>query len=144
MHINDETVITEALTSKPLWFVVGLSRNRERAAYGVAAALQRAGREVVAIHPRAESVHGVPAFPTIAAAAAAVGPPDVVDIFVNSSLAGSVVDQAVAAGAAVVWMQLGVIDQAAAQRALTAGVDVVMDRCPAIELPRLRPRRHNP
>lgn len=140
MDINSESLITEALFDKQLWFVVGLSANTSRAAYGVAAKLLSAGRTVVAIHPRAESVLGVPAFTTIEAAAAQYGPPDVVDVFVNSGLAGGIVDQAIAAGASVVWLQLGVIDHAAADRALAAGVGVVMDRCPAIELLRLDPR----
>jgi uncharacterized protein len=60
-------------------------------------------------------------------------PPDVVDVFVNSRIAGGVVDEAVAAGARAVWLQLGVVDEAAAGRARAAGLTVVMDRCPAIE-----------
>lgn len=144
MSLNDETVIADALRNKNLWFVVGLSANTSRAAHGVAATLLHAGKTVVAIHPRVEPVLGVPAYPTIAAAAASYGPPDVVDVFVNSRSVGPIVDEAVAAGAKVVWLQLGVIDHAAAQRASNAGVDVVMDRCPAIELPRLGPRRNDP
>lgn len=144
MSINDETVIADALHNDKVWFVVGLSTNTKRAAYGVAATLLRAGKTVVAIHPRVEPVLGVPAYPTIAAAAASCGPPDVVDVFVNSQLAGPIVDEAIAAGAKVVWLQLGVINNEAARRALAAGVDVVMDRCPAIELPRLGPRRNDP
>ncbi|ARF80095.1 CoA-binding protein [Kitasatospora aureofaciens] len=63
--------------------------------------------------------------------------PDVVDVFVNSSLAGEVADQAVAVGAKAVWFQLGVVDEAAYGRTRAAGVSMVMDRCPAIEIPRL-------
>lgn len=137
-------MIAETLRTSQMWFVVGLSSNTTRAAHGVAATLLQAGKTVVAIHPRVEAVMGVPAFPTIAAATAALGPPDVVDIFVNSRLAGGIVDEAITAGAGVVWLQLGVIDHEAARRALAAGIDVIMDRCPAIELPRLGPRRHDP
>ena len=91
------------------------------------------------MHPRAESVHGAPGYPTVLD----VPPPvDVVDVFVNSAHAGAVVDHAIEAGAHAVWLQLGVVDDAAARRALDAGLDVVMDRCPAIEGRRLGlPRR---
>jgi predicted CoA-binding protein len=99
--------------------------------------LQRRGYRVIPINPACSELLGVPCYPTLAAAVAAEGPVEVVDIFRRSSDAGAHVDEAIACGAAAVWMQLGVIDEAAAARARSAGLDVVMDRCPAIEMPRL-------
>lgn len=137
MDINDPEVISEILTGSHLWFVVGLSDKTSRAAYGVADVLVARGKKVVAIHPRGEGWRGTKGYTTVADAAAAEGTPDVVDLFVNSSRVGAVVDDAIAAAAGAVWLQLGVIDEAAARRASDAGLRVVMDRCPAIEFPRL-------
>lgn len=131
--MNEPDAIAEALDELPLWFVVGLGENPQRDAYRIAALLQSRGKRVIPVHPRAENVHGEPGFPSVAAAAAAVGPPDVVDVFVRSDLAGAVADDAIAAGARTVWFQLGVVDQAAAERVEAAGLRMVMDRCPAIE-----------
>jgi predicted CoA-binding protein len=114
----------------PTWAVVGLSNDRSRAAYGVAAFLQARGRRVVPVHPRAETVHGEQGYATLAEVPFGV---DVVDLFVRSELAGPVVDEAVEKGAKAVWMQLGVVDPAAAARAEAAGLEVVMDRCPKLE-----------
>jgi predicted CoA-binding protein len=133
-HRNDPDVIKRLLTTPGRWAVVGLSTNRARAAFGVARYVQSLGHEIVPVHPRAETVHGAPGVRTLAEVD---GPVDVVDVFVNSALAGDVVDQAVAVGARAVWLQLGVIDEEAAQRARAAGLDVVMDTCPAIEGPRV-------
>ncbi|WP_030659497.1 CoA-binding protein [Streptomyces rimosus] len=116
------------------WAIVGLSANRNRAAYGVADVLQRYGKRIVPVHPKAESVHGEQGYPSLAAIPF---PVDVVDVFVNSGLAGGIADEALAIGAKAIWFQLGVIDEAAYDRARAGGVDMVMDRCPAIEIPRL-------
>ncbi|MHA4778787.1 CoA-binding protein [Streptomyces sp. MSC1_001] len=116
------------------WAVVGLSSNRGRAAYGVAAVLQRFGKRIVPVHPKAETVHGEQGYASLADIPFQV---DVVDVFVNSELAGGIADEAVAIGAGAVWFQLDVIDEAAFARTRAAGLEMVMDRCPAIEIPRL-------
>lgn len=132
MHSNDPDVIDRLLRSPGRWAVVGLSQNTARAAYGVSAYLQRLGHEVVPVHPSAATVHGAPGYATLADVP---GDVDVVDVFVNARLAGAVVDEAIARGARAVWLQLDVVDEAAAARARDAGLDVVMDACPAIEGP---------
>ncbi|WP_093801997.1 CoA-binding protein [Streptomyces sp. Wb2n-11] len=132
---GDPATIRKILTqSGDTWAVVGLSGNRSRAAYGVAEVLQRYGKRVVPVHPKAETVHGEQGYASLADIPF---PVDVVDVFVNSDLAGGIADEAVAAGAKAVWFQLGVVDEAARERTRAAGLDVVMDRCPAIEIPRL-------
>jgi predicted CoA-binding protein len=125
-------VAVRVLDHTTTWFVVGLGNNPDRDAYAIARLLQSRGKRIVPIYPRAEVVHGEQGYATIAEAAAAVGAPDVVDLFVRSDRAGVFVDEAIEAGARAVWMQLGVIDEAAAQRAVDAGLEVVMDNCPAI------------
>ncbi len=125
-------VAARVLKDTTTWFVVGLGNNPDRDAYGIARLLQSRGKRIVPIYPRAEVVHGEQGYATIAEAAAAVGTPDVVDLFVRSSRVGRLVDDAIAVGARAVWMQLGVIDEAAAQRAVDAGLEVIMDNCPAI------------
>ncbi|WP_406345486.1 CoA-binding protein [Streptomyces sp. NBC_00648] len=132
---SEQDTIRKILTGTgDTWAVVGLSSNERRAAYGVAAVLQRYGKRIVPVHPKAETVHGEQGYPSLDAIPFKV---DVVDVFVNSELAGDVADQAVAAGAKAVWFQLGVIDDAAYERTRAAGLDMVMDRCPAIEIPQL-------
>ncbi|GIG20293.1 CoA-binding protein [Cellulomonas chitinilytica] len=130
MELNDPDVIRRLLTTPGRWAVVGLSTNTARPAYGVARYVQDIGHKVVPVHPRAETVHGAPGHASLADVPGRI---DVVDVFVNSAAAGSVVDDAIAAGAGAVWLQLGVVDTDAARRAADAGLDVVMDRCPAIE-----------
>lgn len=133
MYGTDETVRKILGAAGDTWAVVGLSTNRERAAHSVAALLQRHGKRVVPVHPAAETVLGEPGYASLAEIPF---PVDVVDVFVNSSLAGKVADEAVAVGAKAVWFQLGVIDEAAYDRVRAAGLEMVMDRCPAIELRR--------
>lgn len=129
MPYGDRAVV-DRLLAMPTWAVVGLSTDRSRAAYGLAAFLQAHGKRVVPVHPRAETVHGEPGYRSLADVPFAV---DVVDLFVRSELAGPVVDEATAQGARAVWMQLGVVDSDAAARAEAAGLEVVMDRCPRLE-----------
>ena len=112
------------------WAVVGLSNNSERAAYKVAKVLIEKGHTVIPVHPKAETVHGQKGYTKLSEINV---PIDVVDIFVNSELAGSVVDEAIAVGAKGVWLQLDVIDEVAVSRAKSAGLLAVMNRCPAIE-----------
>ncbi|MGW3245861.1 CoA-binding protein [Streptomyces sp. NPDC001070] len=132
---GDDATVRKILTGLgDTWAVVGLSNNASRAAYGVAAVLQRYGKRVVPVHPKAETVHGEQGYASLADIPF---PVDVVDVFVNSDLAGAVADQAVSIGAKAVWYQLDVIDEAAYDRTRDAGVLMVMDRCPAIEIPRL-------
>ncbi|MBB1023890.1 MULTISPECIES: CoA-binding protein [unclassified Dietzia] len=133
-HTNDPAVVRRLLSDRGRWAVVGLSANTGRTAHRIAAYVRNLGHEIVPVHPRAETVHGQQGYPDLASVPGEI---DVVDVFVNSALAGDVVDQAIARGAKAVWLQLGVIDEAAAQRAADAGLDVVMDACPAIEAPRL-------
>lgn len=136
-HRNDPDIIRRLLSTPGRWAVVGLSGNPRRVAPGIAAMLRdRLGMEIVPVNPRGEAALGEPGHHTLAEATAAGGPIDVVDCFVNSTNVGAVVDQAIEVGARAVWLQLGVVDDAAAARATAAGLDVVMDTCPAIEAPR--------
>ncbi|SFY43165.1 CoA-binding protein [Streptomyces atratus] len=135
MYADEETIHRILRDSGDTWAVVGLSDNRSRAAYGVAEVLQRFGKRVVPVHPKAERVHGEDGYASLADVPF---PVDVVDVFVKSELAGAVADEAVAAGARAVWFQLGVVDTEAYGRTRAAGLDMVMDRCPAIEIPALK------
>ncbi|SEE97444.1 hypothetical protein SAMN04489740_3449 [Arthrobacter alpinus] len=134
-HTNDPQVIRRLLTTPGRWAVVGLSGNPLRPAVGVSAFLQQhLGHEIIPVSLKGDDVHGAKGYKTLAEVPGEV---DVVDCFVNSTKVGAVVDQAIAIGAKAVWLQLGVVDEAAAQRALAAGLDVVMNTCPKIESARL-------
>jgi uncharacterized protein len=112
------------------WAVVGLTDNPARTAYRIARFLMDRGKRVIPVNPRGEAVHGQPGVRSLADL---TEPVDVVDIFRRSEQAGVHVDEAVRIGARAVWLQLGVIDEAAAARARDAGLLVVMNRCPKIE-----------
>lgn len=112
------------------WAIVGLSNNPERAAFGVAKLLIEKGHTVIPIHPKAEQVHGQIGYAKLSQVPVKI---DVVDIFVNSELAGAVVNEAIEVGAKGVWLQLDVIDAGAVARAKDAGLLAVMNHCPAIE-----------
>jgi len=115
--------------------VVGASPSPWRPSHGVMRTLLGHGYEVVPVRPGVDEILGQPAYPDLGSIPAGVEI-DVVDVFRRSERAGVHVDEAIARGVSAVWLQLGVIDEAAAVRARTAGLDVVMDRCPAIELRR--------
>jgi predicted CoA-binding protein len=139
--MNEPETIARVLRETQTWAVVGCSSNPNRPSHGVARTLMRSGFRMIPVNPREREVHGQRAYSDLFEAqgdAVAAGHPiEVVDIFRNSAQAGIHVDEAIEIGAKAVWMQLGVIDDEAAARAEEAGLWVVMDRCPAIELPRL-------
>lgn len=117
--------------------VVGLSSRANRPSHGVASFLQASGFRIVPVNPNETEVLGERAYSSLAAARAVVGPLDVVDVFRKSDAAGAVVDEAIAIGARLIWLQIGVVDVAAAARARAAGIPIVMDRCLAVEFSRI-------
>ena len=128
--------IADLLNATRTIALVGISDRPDRASNHVMQVLQDHGYRVLPVNPQiaGEHVHGE----FVWARLSDIGVPiDMVDIFRNSAAAGEAVDEAIAAGAKAVWMQLGVINEAAAARAEAAGLKVVMDHCPAIEIPRL-------
>ena len=129
--------IRHVLSDLDTWAVVGCSSSPMRDSYGVARFLQDKGKRVVPVNPAESEILGEPAYPDLAAVHDAGIDIDVVDIFRRSDQCGVHVDEAIEIGARAVWLQLGVIDEAAARRARDAGLIVIMDRCPKIEWPRL-------
>ena len=127
--------IRTLLTGTRTWAVVGCSPDPSRDSHRIAALLQRSGFRVIPVNPHGgDELLGERCYASVSEIEE---PVDVVDVFRRSDQAGAHVDEAIAIGAAGVWLQLGVIDDAAAARGRAAGLRVVMDRCPAIELPRL-------
>lgn len=136
MPLTADDDIRELLANARTIALVGASDRPDRPSYGVMKRLQDHGYRVIPVNPQitGEHVHGEFVFRELAQ----LGDPiDIVDIFRRSEAAGDVVDEAIAIGAKAVWLQLGVVNEAAAARAEAAGLKVVMNRCPAIEIPRL-------
>ncbi|MDQ0851754.1 putative CoA-binding protein [Arthrobacter sp. B3I9] len=131
-HVNDPAVLERLLRTKGRWAIVGLTTNQWRAAYDTSLFIRdRLGMEIIPVNLPGDPVHNEPGYERLADIPAEKRPIDVVDCFVNSQKVGAVVDQAIAVGAKAVWMQLGVIDEEAAARAKAAGLDVIMNACPA-------------
>ncbi|HET6920321.1 MAG TPA: CoA-binding protein [Jiangellaceae bacterium] len=135
---RDPDLIQRLLTTPATWAVVGLSANTERTAYRIGRYLRdRLGMSIVPVNLRGEDTLGEQGYRRLADVPV---PVQVVDCFVNSQRVGAVVDDAIAEkdrlGIEAVWLQLGVIDEAAAERARAAGLDVVMNTCPAMEAAR--------
>lgn len=136
MPLRDDQDIIELLTNARTIAMVGASDSPDRPSYGVMKFLQQHGYRVLPVNPTitGEHVHGEYVWRDLEQ----IGVPiDIVDIFRKSEEAGEAVDQAIAVGAKAVWMQLGVVDRDAAERAEAAGLKVVMNRCPKIEIMRL-------
>jgi len=136
MPLTSDEDIAELLQATRTIALIGASDNPGRASFGVMKFLQEHGYRVIPVNPRitGEHVHGEYVWRELAQIGESI---DLVDIFRKSSEVGPLVDDAIAAGAKAVWMQLGVIDEATAARAEAAGLKVVMDRCPKIEIARL-------
>ncbi|RZM34459.1 MAG: CoA-binding protein [Sphingomonas sp.] len=136
MPLTADADIKSLLENARTIAMIGASDRPDRPSYGVMAKLQAHGYRVIPVNPQitGEHIHGEFVFRDLSQ----LGDPiDIVDIFRNSAAAGEAVDQAITAGAKAVWMQLGVVNAEAAARAESAGLQVVMDRCPAIDIPRL-------
>ncbi len=135
MNAEDQ-LIADTLRSVRTIAVVGASSKPHRASHGVMRFLQGQGYRCFPVNPAlaGQTLLGETVYPNLQS----IGHPvDMVDVFRNSTDAGPVVDEAIASGARVVWMQLGVLNAEAAERGCAAGLTVIMDRCPAIEIPRL-------
>ena len=136
MPLTRDEDLAELLQNARTNAMVGASDRPDRASFGVMRFLQEQGYRVIPINPRitGEHVHGEFVFRELSQ----LGDPiDIVDIFMKSENVGPIVDEAIKVGAKAVWMQLGVVDEAAAARAEAAGLKVVMDHCPKIEIARL-------
>lgn len=134
--MNDIEKVKHILENSRVIALVGASLKPERASYRVMAFLLNQGYRVIPVNPfkAGQQLHGQTILASLHDISEAV---DLVDVFRNSEAAASVVDDAINIGAKAVWMQLGVVNQPAADRAEAAGLEVIMDRCPAIDIPSL-------
>ena len=136
MPLTSDQDIAALLTNAKTVAMVGASDRADRPSFGVMRFLLSKGYRVIPVNPQlaGQTIHGQPVVATLAE----IGEPiDIVDIFRNSAAAGAVIDDAIAAGAGAVWTQLGVFNDEGVARAEAAGLKAVVDRCPAIEIPRL-------
>jgi uncharacterized protein len=144
MTVTSDEGIREVLTQTKTIALVGASNNPDRPSHAVMRYLIDRGYNVIPVNPMEPEIVGIK---TVGALKDIDIPVDMVDVFRNSEAAGPVCDEAVEIGAKYIWLQLGVINEAGVARAESAGLEVVMDRCPAIEMPRLGmgpPNPHNP
>ncbi len=136
MPLTRDEDIYELLANARTIAMVGASDRPDRASHGVMKSLQERGDRVIPVNPQITGAHLHGEF--VWRELGQIGEPiDIVDIFRRPTAAGEAVDEAIAIGAKAVWLQIGVINEEAAQRAEAAGLKVVMDRCPKIEIPRL-------
>jgi hypothetical protein len=130
---TDETIRTILSTPQTI-AVIGCSPSPDRDSHRIAQLLQRKGHRMIPVNPGQQEILGEQCYRTLRDIPV---PIDMVDVFRRSEFVAPIVDEAIAVGAKIVWMQLGVIDTEAAKKAQQAGLTVVMDRCPAIEYRRL-------
>ena len=133
-RFSDPDVARKILTTYNTFAIVGCSSNPDRASHGVGLFLREQGYRVICINPNIDECFGDACYPDLKSLEE---PIDIVDIFRRPDAVMAHVDEAIEIGAKAVWMQLGVINEEAAQKAFDAGLDVVMDRCPKIDFPRL-------
>lgn len=129
-----DEVIREILATPRTVAVVGCSPDPSRDSHHVARTLLGRGHRVIPVNPRADEILGKRSYPSLASVPE---PVEMVDVFRSSEQVAAIAEEAVSIGARILWLQLGVIDTGAAERARAAGLTVVMDRCPVIEYRRL-------
>ena len=129
-----DATIRDILATPRAIAVVGCSPDPRRDSHQIAALLKARGHTIIPVNPHCQEVLGEPCFPSLRAVPTHI---EMVDVFRRSQFVGQIAEEAITIGASILWLQLGVIDPAAAQRAQMAGLTVVMDRCPAIEYRRL-------